>query len=94
MKHVCGTQAAADGWQQEYSFTLIVKLGLYQGVASLCIFWHEERDLVCGVHGYDFTTAGAKPHLNWLESQLESHYGLRKGGRIGPGPQDAKEGRV
>ena len=54
----------------------------------------ERKGLVCSVHGDDFTTAGAKPNLDWFESQLESHYELRKGGRISPGPQDAKDGRV
>ena len=94
MTYIYGTQAAADGWQQEYSSTLIDKLGFHQGVASPCVFWHKERDLVCSVHGDDLTTAGAKPNLECFESHLESHYELRKGGRIGPGPQDDKEGRV
>ena len=93
LKHMYGTQAAADGWQQEYSATMN-KLGFTQGLASPCVFWHKERDLVCSVHGDDFTTAGAKAHLDWFESQLESQYELRKGGRIGPGPKDCKEGRI
>ena len=94
LKHMYGTQAAADGWQQEYSSTLIQKLGFVQGVACPCVFWHKARDLVCSVHGDDFTTTGSKPNLDWFEAQLESSYELRKGGRIGPGPQDDKEGRV
>ena len=93
LKHMYGTQAAADGWQQEYSSTMI-KLGFIQGVASPCVFWHKERELVCSVHGDDFTTAGAKPNLDWFESSLEAKYELRKGGRIGPGDNDDKEGRV
>ena len=46
------------------------------------------------MHGDGFTTGGAKPDLDWLEAQLESKYELRKGGRIGPGKDDDKEGRV
>ena len=46
------------------------------------------------MHGDDLITAGAKPNLDWFESQLESHYELRKGSRFGPGLQDAQEGRV
>ena len=46
------------------------------------------------MHGDDFTTAGAKPDLNWFEKELEARYELRKGGRIGPGEHDDKEGRV
>ena len=93
LKHMYGTQAAADGWQQEYSSTM-VSLGFRQGVACPCVFWHESRSLVSSVHGDDFTTAGAKPDLDWFETALEAKYELRKGGRIGPGPTDDKEGRV
>ena len=50
--------------------------------------------MVCSVHGDDFTTAGAKPDLDWFELQLEARYELRKGGRIGPGKDHDKEGRV
>jgi hypothetical protein len=82
-----GTPAAADAWQQEFSSTMI-ELGFEQGVACPCVFWHKERSLVCSVHGHDFTTAGAKPDLDWFESELEAKYELRKGGRIGPGKSD------
>ena len=41
--------------------------------------------------GRDFTSAGPKVELDWLESQLEGKYELRKGGRLGAGDQDAKE---
>ena len=93
LKHMYGTQAAADGWQQEYSSSMLA-MGFQQGVASPCVFWHEKRSLVCSVHGDDFTTAGAKPDLDWFETELEARYELRKGGRIGPGKDDDKEGRV
>ena len=93
LKHMDGTQSAADGWQQEYSQTLI-DLGFRQGVASPCVFRHEDRALVTSVHGDDFTTAGAKPDLSWFEPELEARYELRKGGRIGPGDEDDTEGRV
>ena len=92
-----GTEAAADGWQQEYSQTLL-DLDFKQGVASPLVFHHPihhpKRSLVCSVHGDDFTTAVAKPDLDWFEKELEARYELRKGGRIGPGEHDDKEGRV
>ena len=49
---------------------------------------------MCSVHGDDFTTAGAKPDLDWFEKELEARYELRKVGRIGPGEHDDKVGRV
>ena len=39
----------------------------------------------------DFTSAGPKVELDWLQSQFEGKYELRRGGRLGPGDQDARE---
>ena len=89
-KHMYGTRAAADGWQQEYS-GYMREIGFSQGVASPCIFVHEARGIACSVHGDDFTSTGEKRELDWLEEKLESKYELRKGGRLGPGVGDAKE---
>ena len=72
----------------------MIKLGFTQGVACPCVFHHREQSLVCSVHDDDFTTAGAKPDLDWFETELEARYELRRGGRIGPGGNDEKEGRV
>ena len=52
---------------------------------------HKARSIATSVHGDDFTSAGPKAELDWLQSQLESKYELRLGGRLGPGDQDAKE---
>ena len=93
LKRMYGTQAAAEGRQQEYSQTLI-DLELKQSIDSPCLFHHPKRSLVCSVHGDDFTTAGAKPDLDWFEKELEAWYELRKGGRDGLGERDDKEGRV
>ena len=49
-KHMYGTRATADGWQQEYS-TLLIQLGFKQGAASPNIFHHPDRGIFCSVHG-------------------------------------------
>ena len=59
LRHMYGTQKAAEGWQDEYSCTLR-ELGFVQGRASPCLFSHKARGLVTSVHGDDFTTAGPK----------------------------------
>ena len=89
-KHMYGTRAAADGWQQEYA-GFMRSIGFCQGVASPCVFVHEKRCLAASVHGDDFTTAGPKCELDWFEAQLEAKYELKKGGRLGPGVDDCKE---
>ena len=72
----------------------MIELGFRHGVACPCVFWHESRSLVPSVHDNDFTTTGVKADLDWFESELEAKYELRKGGIIGPGKDDDKEGRV
>ena len=89
-KHMYGTRAAADGWQQEYS-GFMKSIGFEQGEASPCVFVHRARNLATSVHGDDFTTSGPKVELDWFEAKLESRYELRKGGRLGPGRNDSKE---
>ena len=89
-KHMYGTRAAADGWQQEYS-SYLRSLGFEQGEASPCVFVHKLKNLATSVHGDDFTTVGPKVELDWLEAKLEAKYELRKGGRLGPGANDSKE---
>ena len=90
LKHMYGTQAAADGWQQEYA-GFMREIGFTQGAASPCVFVHADRNLATSVHGDDFTTCGAKCDLDWFEDVLEGRYELKKGGRLGPGPDDCKE---
>lgn len=60
----------------------------------MCVFHHADRRFVCTVHGDDFTTAGPKESLDWFEGSLEEAYELTQGGRLGPGPEDQKEGRI
>ena len=69
LKHMYGTRAAADGWQQEYS-GFMKKIGFSQGEASPRIFVHKSRGIACSVRGDDFTGTGAKVELDWLEGQL------------------------
>ena len=93
LRHMYGTRAAADGWQEEYS-TLLVSLGFRQGDASPNVFHHAERAIVTSVHGDDFTSCGPADSLDWLEAEMAHKYELTISPRMGPGPQDAKEGRV
>ena len=85
-----GTRAAADGWQQECS-GFLRSIGFQQGEAPPCVFMHNLKNMATSVHGDDFTSVGPKVELDRLETQLEGWYGLRKGRRLGPGENDAKE---
>ena len=39
--HMYGTRAAADGWHEEYSTSLVTKMGFVQGVSCPCVFRHS-----------------------------------------------------
>ena len=43
-KHMYGTRAAADGWQQEYS-GFLRSIGFAQGSSCPCLFMNVERQL-------------------------------------------------
>ena len=94
LRHMYGTRSAADGWQEEYSSFLVEVLGFEQGMSSPCLFKHPVRQLVCSVHGDDFTTTGAKNDLDWFEGMIQEHYECTVQPRLGPGDADAKEGTV
>ena len=89
-KHMYGRRAGADGWQQEYSSSL-KSIGLAQGEASPNIFVQKDKNIATSVHGDDLTSVGARCNLDWLEEALQKKYELRKGGRLGPGAEDASE---
>ena len=92
-RHMYGTRRAAEGWQNEYSASL-VEMGFSQGAASPCVFHHRLQGVMVSVHGDDFTAAGPKSALDWFEAQLKARYELTVGGRLGPGPDDCKEATI
>jgi len=93
VNHMYGTRGAADGWQEEYSTTL-VGLDFVQGDAHPNLFRHEGRQITCSVHGDDFTSTGPKDALDWFEEKIQEKYECTIQPRIGPGRDDAKEMRV
>jgi len=54
-RHMYGTRGAADGWQEEYS-TSLVEMGFVQGMSSACVCVPQGWGRFCTVHGDDFTT--------------------------------------
>ena len=92
-QHMHGTCRAADGWQSECSGSLI-DMGFTQGTSSACVLRHDERQMVISVHGDDFTCSGARPQLQWLETEMRAKYELTVGARLGPGKDDDHEGLV
>ena len=92
-RHMYRTRRAVDGWQSEYSSSLI-DFGFAQGTYSACVCTHTERQIMVSVHGDDKTSSGARSQLQWPESQLRSKYELAVGSQLVPGKEDDHEGVV
>ena len=79
---VYGTRDAGALWEDTYRAAL-EGMEFKSGVASPCIFSHADRDLVCVVHGDDFTTLENDDNINWYEAELAKHFELKLRGRLG-----------
>ena len=73
IKSMYGTGAAAHDWQAEVTRTM-KDLGLKQGKASPCVFWHRQRDIKALVHGDDFVSSGERSEICWLCKGLENKF--------------------
>ena len=81
---VYGTRDAGALWEDTYRAAL-ESMGFSSGVASPCVFHHNERDISCVVHGDDFTSLGSDESLDWMEKELAAHFELKIRGRLGVG---------
>ena len=64
------------------------------GVSSACVFHSASRHLASSVHGDGFTIVGLKSALDIFVKELKEKYELKEAARLGPAPEDDKEGRV
>ena len=94
LKPMCGTRKAGEGWHEYTSGTLMSKLGFPKGDASACISRHPDRAIECSIHGDDLSAAGPKDPLDWYKTELQKHYELDEGARLGPGPKDPNEPKM
>ena len=46
------------------------------------------------MHGDDFTSSGPSDALDWFEGEIAREYEITISPRMGPGPNDAKQGRA
>ena len=73
---------------------MLVRHCFRHGKSCPNFFHHPTRHLVVSIHGDDFTSSGGKRQLDWLEASIAQEYEIAVGPRLGPGVQDAKEGRA
>ena len=93
LRHMYGTRAAADRWQEECS-TFLVRVGFRQRPGNPNVSFQETRCISVSVHGDDFTASGLADELGWYERRIGEEYEISIQPCIGPGPSDAKEAGV
>ena len=89
-KSMYGTQDAAAIWQDDYSVLLIAN-GFKRGVSSASVFYNEELDMRCLVHGDDFLCLGDDEAQATMEKLLAQKYDYKIVGGIGPDSSDGEE---
>ena len=92
-KSMYGTRDAAQNWGEAY-MTFMTSIGFTKGIGSPCTFYHKSKDLICVVHGDDFTILGWSTQLDWFWKQVQIKFEAKHRGRIGPDRNDEKEMRI
>ena len=90
---VYGTRDAGSIWEETYRHALVAA-GFKPGLASPCIFFHEERNVTTVVHGDDFTSLSDDVGLDWVEDVLRKSFDIKVRGRIGVGCSGDNEIRI
>ena len=71
-----GTRDAPARWEALYT-DVLESFGFVRGKASAWCFCHPARDLMCVVHGDEFTFTGYDSDLDWARGQMESRFLLQ-----------------
>ena len=85
-----GMRPAASAWEKDYSDKLAA-LGFKKGVAAPTVFFCEEKNVRCVVHGDDFTFMGEKEGLMSVAKALQGVYELKIRAVLGDESEDDKE---
>ena len=77
MKAMYGTRDAAQNW--EYAYNEFMEMcGLRRGIASPCVYWHQERGIRAVIHGDDFTMLGWENDLDWFRERIKELFEVSK----------------
>ena len=87
-----GTRDAAQNWANDYA-DMLMSVGVEQGKASPCVFYHKGRKIRTFVHGDNYVSSAAQKQLEWLKEQLEKRYQI-KIQWLGPGEQCQREVKI
>ena len=69
LQSMYGTRDAAQNWGETYT-NFMGEIGVIKGKGSSGVFYHPVRDLLCVIHGDDFTILGWQNQLDWFWIQV------------------------
>ena len=83
-------RGAGHAWEKDYS-RRFVEVGFKKGRVAPTVFYHQEKQLRCVVHGVDFTFLGFDRDLGWVSDLMSKWYETKVRGRVGGGDSDDRE---
>ena len=89
-KTMYGTQDASNIWQDDYT-ELLSSGGHRCGASDAAVFYDEEDDCRCLVHGDDFVVLGSQEAVDKFEKLLDSKYKYKKLANLSSANQKARE---
>ena len=91
LKAMYGTRDAAQNWECEYREFMLESAGFQSCMSSPCMFWHQDRNIRCVVHGDDFTLLGSHEQLMWFREKVKEKFQVKFRGMLGPSSKDDKQ---
>ena len=88
-----GFRPAGHAWEKDYS-DKFESIGMIKGKASPVLFYNKETQLMCVVHGDDFTFLGEEVDLIKVKAKMEEWYEVTDRGMIGHGRESKKEASI
>lgn len=85
-----GMRPAGAAWEDEYSHKL-EEMGFRKGRAAPTVFFREEDQVRCVVHGDDFAFSGEREVLEEVAKNMKKFYELKVRGILGDEAWDEKE---
>ena len=83
-------RGAGNAWERDYSKRFL-EAGFVKGSSVPTVFYHEERQFRCVVHGDDFTFLGFGSDLDHVTVLMSKWYDIKVRGRLGGGKDDQHE---
>jgi hypothetical protein len=84
-----GMRGAAQGWERDFQMKM-TDVVFVAGKSALLVFAHSDREIICVVHGDDFTFVGKVEDSKWISDKMQEWYEVKIRGVVGPEAGDVR----